>query len=203
MPSPLASSTHQQHLLQFVEASSAAASSGDVIDLFRQALQQYGYDQVAILSCDLSSVAERESDCSSSDGVNEASIADLPLQEIAIPIYSPTGLSHAVLLRRSSVTSDDGAYLDICHVMAAQCHKICQELDSHPAPLTSDIELTDREKDILLWSSRGKSNSVIGDILGVTAHGVKFHMANIMKKLRVDSRVSATVKAIRYGLINP
>ena len=39
--------------------------------------------------------------------------------------------------------------------------------------------------------------------LGISEHSVKFHVQNVCKKLGVNSRVAAVVKAIRLGLIVP
>jgi DNA-binding CsgD family transcriptional regulator len=68
---------------------------------------------------------------------------------------------------------------------------------------TPKVQLTQREREILLWCSRGKSNWVIGEILGISEHAVKFHVANCIAKLGTDSRITAVLKAIRLGLISP
>lgn len=65
------------------------------------------------------------------------------------------------------------------------------------------IHLTAREKEVLLWCARGKSNWAIGQILHLTEHGVKFHVANCIRKLGADTRIGAVLKAIRFGLILP
>ena len=55
---------------------------------------------------------------------------------------------------------------------------------------------------MLGWVARGKSNSMIGDILGISAHTVDAHMRRICLKLGVSDRISATVRGIGVGLIH-
>jgi DNA-binding CsgD family transcriptional regulator len=63
--------------------------------------------------------------------------------------------------------------------------------------------LTHREKEILLWCTVGKSNSVIAEILDVSDHCINFHLRNIYKKLVVNSKIEAAIKAFRLGIISP
>ena len=66
---------------------------------------------------------------------------------------------------------------------------------SSPAPLTT-LGLTAREAEVLLWVAQGKSNGEIAAILGATENTVKKHLQNIFEKLGVDSRHTATVRAL-------
>jgi DNA-binding CsgD family transcriptional regulator len=67
----------------------------------------------------------------------------------------------------------------------------------------SIIPLTMREKEVLLWSVRDKSNWDIAKILNISEHTVDFHIRNIFKKLSVNSKLAAVVKALYLGLIQP
>lgn len=66
-----------------------------------------------------------------------------------------------------------------------------------------DIKFTDREKEALQWMSQGKSNSVIGGIVGISKHTVEVYLRSIFKKLAVTNRTSAAVKASELGLLDP
>jgi len=63
-------------------------------------------------------------------------------------------------------------------------------------------QLSGRETEVLSWVARGKSNSSIGDILGISAHTVDAHLRRIYLKLGVVDRISAAVRGIGVGLIH-
>lgn len=58
-----------------------------------------------------------------------------------------------------------------------------------------------REKECILWTAKGKSSWEIGVILGVSRNTVNFHIKNVMKKLGVNSRTVAALKAAHCGII--
>lgn len=64
-----------------------------------------------------------------------------------------------------------------------------------------NVDLTDREMEVLKLLVEGRSNKEIADILVITVHTAKAHVGNIMQKLAVDDRTQAAVKAIRDGLV--
>lgn len=65
------------------------------------------------------------------------------------------------------------------------------------------IRLSDREREILYWAAEGKSDPVIAQILNIKTPTVRFHMGNIFKKLGVNERTLAVVRAIKLRLISP
>ena len=67
-----------------------------------------------------------------------------------------------------------------------------------PAPA---IHLTPREREVLLWCAYGKTSWEIGQIIGCSEATVNFHVGNLLSKFEVNSRVTAVIKAIRYGLL--
>ena len=50
-----------------------------------------------------------------------------------------------------------------------------------------DVDLTCREKEILYWISQGKTYSETSIILNIAVSTVKFHVANVVKKLGVNN----------------
>ncbi|QVK19852.1 response regulator transcription factor [Mycoplasmatota bacterium] len=62
--------------------------------------------------------------------------------------------------------------------------------------------LTTREEEILTEMSRGKTNREIAEVLFISQGTVKWHLANIYKKLNVTHRVEALNKAKEYKIIN-
>ena len=67
----------------------------------------------------------------------------------------------------------------------------------------ANVQLSQREKDILLWSATGKSREDIALALFISSHTVDYHIRNIFRKLETHTIISAVVKAIQIGYINP
>lgn len=63
-------------------------------------------------------------------------------------------------------------------------------------------QLTDREVEVLKLLMMGKSNTKIGDVLGISPHTVKAHVCSILRKMSVNDRVQAAVKAVRENLVD-
>lgn len=68
--------------------------------------------------------------------------------------------------------------------------------------LPNAMELTSREREVLLWLARGCSNETIGEELGITTETVKSHMKNILGKLGLKSRSEAVALCLRAGLVH-
>ncbi len=62
------------------------------------------------------------------------------------------------------------------------------------------FELSPRETEILEWMAHGKSNSVIGDILGISRHTVDTMSRRLFDKLGVHDRTTAVLRGLGSGL---
>lgn len=67
--------------------------------------------------------------------------------------------------------------------------------------LADTFDLSPREKEVLGWIAKGKSTSVIADILGVSRHTVDTLTRRIFDKLDVNDRTSASILGLGSGLI--
>jgi DNA-binding CsgD family transcriptional regulator len=65
------------------------------------------------------------------------------------------------------------------------------------------LPLTRREVEILRLVSGGRSNREVARMLWVTDQTVKFHLANVYKKLGVSGRAEAARWAWANGLLTP
>ncbi len=66
----------------------------------------------------------------------------------------------------------------------------------------SDLDrLTPREKDILACLALGESNKFIARKLDLAESTVKIHVQNVLKKLKLSSRVQAAVFAVEHRLL--
>lgn len=63
--------------------------------------------------------------------------------------------------------------------------------------LAKELNLTDREGEVLFWLSQGKSNRDIAEILSLSARTVNKHLETIFQKLGVENRTSAAIIADR------
>ena len=63
------------------------------------------------------------------------------------------------------------------------------------------VGLTRREREILQLVSEGSTNGQVAKVLWVTEQTVKFHLANIFRKLDVSNRTQASRWAHAHGLV--
>lgn len=63
------------------------------------------------------------------------------------------------------------------------------------------VDLTDREKDVLVLMARGLRNKEIGSELGISEATARTHVENISSKLGVSTRTEAVVLAIQRGFV--
>lgn len=72
--------------------------------------------------------------------------------------------------------------------------------DGRPS-VDDEVELTQRETQILRHVALGLSNDEIGRSLSITADTVKEHVRNVLRKIGVNGRTQAAVWAVRRGLV--
>ncbi len=60
--------------------------------------------------------------------------------------------------------------------------------------------LTRRESEVLRLVASGRTDREIAAALGIRPRTVEWHVANVLRKLRVGSRTAAAAHAIRHGL---
>lgn len=118
---------------------------------------------------------------------------------VAVPIYLPRGEVVGLGLASSRGGTDPQAHLVPLYMLSLQFHTIWSAL-AQPQPAVLP-RLTGREIEVLKWAAQGKSNWAIGEIMTISEHGVHYHLRNILRKLQVDSRTTAVVKAYHLGLI--
>ena len=93
-------------------------------------------------------------------------------------------------------TADDVIEFQLVAQMAHL--QFCKLSDERPQ---RRLQLTAREKEVLEWVARGKSNPVIGEIMNISPHTVDSMMRRICEKLGVADRTTAAIKALGSGLL--
>ena len=88
-------------------------------------------------------------------------------------------------------------------VAEALTGKLVAQLQAGPAerPVSELDKLTPREKDILACLALGESNKFIARKLDLAESTVKIHVQNVLKKLKLSSRVQAAVFAVEHRLM--
>lgn len=64
-----------------------------------------------------------------------------------------------------------------------------------------EINLTAREREVLILIAKGLNRAEIGAQLGIGSPTVATHISGVYRKLDISSRAEATLEAVRMGLI--
>ncbi len=118
-------------------------------------------------------------------------------QTLAVPSFGPYGLEGALVARLA--VPEQGLPEWTPHL--AMAFQLAYSRYRQIAPKTQETALSEREREIMLWVMRGKSNAVIGSILGISASTVDTYMRRIFRKLDVADRTSAALRAVALGAI--
>jgi LuxR family transcriptional regulator/LuxR family quorum-sensing system transcriptional regulator CciR len=119
---------------------------------------------------------------------------------ISIPAFGPNG-------RNAFIGIGFGAYnVKVSPLLLARFQsmahighqKYCALLNDRKK---EDVNLSNREQEILQWIVKGKSNSVIADIIGISSYTVDTYLRRIFEKLGVSNRVTAALRSMSIGLI--
>ncbi len=119
---------------------------------------------------------------------------------VGVPVFGPNGRDGQFGLSfRDGVARLEPAEMHrICDAAQALHLRYCTLFVPQLGPLP---ELSGREGEILSWVAQGKSNTVIGEILGISPNTVDAHLRRVYLKLGVYDRISAAVRGMGIGLI--
>ncbi len=67
---------------------------------------------------------------------------------------------------------------------------------------SNNNSLTDREYEVLQYVQKGLTNREIAEVLMITHHTVKAHIASILRKIGAKNRLEASMIARDLGLCN-
>lgn len=79
--------------------------------------------------------------------------------------------------------------------------KIMDRMRSKPDALLHE-QLTEREMEVLLLVTQGKTNQEIADELFIALKTVKVHVSNMLGKLEVQDRTQAVIYAFKHHLVS-
>lgn len=118
----------------------------------------------------------------------------------AMPCYGPGGREAYVSysLGRPVTSKDRPLQQFISQYVTDFHHRVCQLLDRGTGTAPS---FSKRETEVLQWIGRGKSNSDIATILGISQATVDTFVKRIFRKLEVHDRMTATLRGLQHGKI--
>ncbi|APO70360.1 LuxR family transcriptional regulator protein (plasmid) [Rhizobium gallicum] len=119
---------------------------------------------------------------------------------ISVPLHGPEGSFAVMSFAQSLAREFDDRTITYLQLAALHFHLGMGKFDTSSGSKNLP-NLSLREKECLLWVARGKSSWDIGVILGISENTVNFHVKNIMRKLNVNSRTVAAMKAFEFGII--
>jgi DNA-binding NarL/FixJ family response regulator len=94
---------------------------------------------------------------------------------------------------------------DLLAAISSRLRRHAQQASQRPdfsssAPLRR-LGLTEKESEVLLWVSQGKTNVEAGLILGVSEATIKKHLEHIYEKLGVENRGTASLRALELLVV--
>lgn len=125
---------------------------------------------------------------------------------LTFTVHDPRGVISMLTLSRGkgAVTPEElyekaGLALWLCHqVHEALAHKHADK--PHVRSASPASTLTARETEILKWTADGKTANEIGMIISITPRTVGFHISSILRKLGVNNKIAAVLRASKMGL---
>jgi DNA-binding NarL/FixJ family response regulator len=104
--------------------------------------------------------------------------------------YIPKSAGREIILNALRLVLSGGVYLPV------------NVIGETPPSTGADAEsqLTPRQREVLRWVVRGKSNKEIASLLGMSENTVRVHVAAILKYLDVKNRTEAGFAAAHRGL---
>jgi DNA-binding CsgD family transcriptional regulator len=127
---------------------------------------------------------------------------------VCVPLWGPMTLAGVGLASSEKKDSFDGN-LDLISAYCVQFYQAFYRLHEESLPpsithrQTHNYYLTPKQKDVLTWAYKGKTDDEIATILNISYATVRYHLNKIYEKLHANDRVFATAKAMAHGLINP
>jgi DNA-binding CsgD family transcriptional regulator len=121
-------------------------------------------------------------------------------ETMAIPVYGPFDFDTyaTITMWRPFAPEDELLVYRVIGLIEASNRRIAHLLESSAA---KQIDLSEREAQVLNWMGRSKSSGDIATILNIGPATVDTYVRRLYAKLDVNDRISAVLKGVRFGLI--
>lgn len=114
---------------------------------------------------------------------------------LCIPIHLPNGETGAVTLAGVEIDLSPPARRAV-HALSRHAYAAAQRLSGRD-DVTTPQRLSEREREILQWTSAGKTAWEVSRILGISESTVHTHLRNAKQKLNTGNIVQAIMEAVR------
>jgi DNA-binding CsgD family transcriptional regulator len=131
------------------------------------------------------------------DGANKLGVFD----QYMIPVYGPFKINGVISFGFAETI--DPKKQEIFEKMISLATVYHYQMVEHFGEMRSDIDLSQRENEVLTWIAKGKSGADVATILGISASSVDTYTRRIFEKMGVNDRVSAAISGVVEGLIKP
>lgn len=168
----------------------------NVSDAFLDAETVSAEREDPLVACLLTSTAPRSFDATTT---KTALIARCGAKSaIVVPLHTAVGKRFGLILLRNG----ERPWHREVALIAYDASIVFQRYFEVVLSLDSISGLSEREIQIVGWTSEGKTSSEIAIILGLSEHTVNSYIAAILRKLQVVNRAQMVASALRNGLIN-
>jgi len=128
-------------------------------------------------------------------------IAGLGIKDaLAVPLHYPGG-DFGLCVSVADHPIENSPERNALWVASLFVHQRCLELGGQCEASAAPMLLTPREAECLRWVLKGKSDSDIGKILGISHTTVHFHIERVKKKLGVKTRTQAATLVVSLGYL--
>ena len=118
----------------------------------------------------------------------------------AVPVHYPGG-DFGLCVSIADHPIEDIFERDALQMASLFAHQRCRELGGQSEASAAATLLTRREVECLRWVLKGKSDTDIGKILGISHTTVHFHIERTKKKLGVKTRTQAAAVVVSLGYL--
>jgi DNA-binding CsgD family transcriptional regulator len=119
----------------------------------------------------------------------------------AVPIRGAGGYEGLVSLAARETVTLSPVERALLETAAREFIERCRATVGLGLVLPALSELTERELECMRWVSLGKTDSEVGQLLGISKATAHFHVEQVKRKLDVGTRVQAVSLLVLYGAI--
>jgi DNA-binding CsgD family transcriptional regulator len=117
---------------------------------------------------------------------------------VVFPVTSIDGVRHAIRFDGDRAPLNQSEINDL----AMLALHFFQNYDGARHPLHDPCGLSERELEVVGWSSTGKTSAEIATLMSLSDHTVNAYMNNALRKLNCTNRTQLVAKALRMRIIS-